>query len=499
MFTPNGELATSSAAKIKAFFRSLKLRVFLTVIIIGCLIGCAFFFITSAVILRHSVEKKSAQVYDRSEKIIRKMSTNVYTVYPAQATEIINELNILSVLYGGRIIVADSNLSIVYDSYGVEVGKVLVSTEALQGLRGVSFEYNDKENRKIEISLPIIDDNYAYSEGISESKYENIQGVFILSFTIEDCYEVAAYMQKVLVLVMLVILIVLFIFAVFASIRLAKPFATINESVKHVSAGYVDDKVELSGFSELDEFSSSFNDMLAALENVEASRQEFVSNVSHELKTPLTSMKVLADSLLAQEDAPVEMYREFMSDINSEIDRENKIITDLLSLVKLNRKSGDMHIAEVSINELIDLIVKRMLPIASASSVEIIVESYRDVIAEVDEVKLSLALTNLIENGIKYNKEKGTVKITLNSDHKYFLITVEDNGIGIPEDDIDRVFERFYRVDKMRSRQTGGTGLGLAITRSVVMMHHGIIKVESHEDVGTIFTIKIPLNFIPGT
>ena len=142
--------------------------------------------------------------------------------------------------------------------------------------------------------------------------------------------------------------------------------------------------------------------------------------------------------------------------------------------------------------------MKRLTPIASSLSVEIVFESYRDVSAMIDEVKMSLALTNLIENSIKYNKENGRVKVSLNSDGKYFSVTIADTGIGIPADSIDRIFERFYRVDKTRARESGGTGLGLAIARSVVLMHNGAIKVESVEGEGTTFIVSVPMSFKAG-
>ena len=210
------------------------------------------------------------------------------------------------------------------------------------------------------------------------------------------------------------------------------------------------------------------------------------------------TIKVLADSLITQPDSPPEVYREFLRDINEEIDRENKIITDLLELVKLDRKEGNMHLALCNINALLEKIMKRLTPIASSLSVEIVFESYRDVSAMVDEVKMSLALTNLIENSIKYNKENGRVKVSLNSDGKYFSVTIADTGIGIPADSIDRIFERFYRVDKTRARESGGTGLGLAIARSVVLMHNGAIKVESVEGEGTTFIVSVPMSFKAG-
>ena len=224
------------------------------------------------------------------------------------------------------------------------------------------------------------------------------------------------------------------------------------------------------------------------LKNLDRSRQEFVSNVSHELKTPLTSIRVLADSLMGMESAPAELYQEFMQDITVEIDRENKIITDLLSLVKLDKKAADLNIAEVDINEMLENILKRLNPIASVKHVELVLESFRPVVAEIDEVKLSLAFSNLIENGY--------VHVKLDADHKYFFVTVTDSGIGIPEESIDKIFERFYRVDKSHSREIGGTGLGLAITRSAIVMHRGAIKVKSEEHKGTTFSVRIPLTYI---
>jgi signal transduction histidine kinase len=207
-------------------------------------------------------------------------------------------------------------------------------------------------------------------------------------------------------------------------------------------------------------------------------------------------MKVLSDSLLMQDDVPNELYREFMQDIAAEIDRENRIINDLLTLVRLDKTSGDLNVASVSVNETIELILKRLRPIARKQDVEVIFESNRSVMAEIDEVKITLALTNLVENAIKYNKEHGHVKVTLDADHQFFIVEVEDSGIGIPESSYEYIFQRFYREDKSHSREIGGTGLGLSITRNVVLMHRGTIAVSSVLDQGTVFTVKIPLTYI---
>ena len=197
-------------------------------------------------------------------------------------------------------------------------------------------------------------------------------------------------------------------------------------------------------------------------------------------------------------DVPVELYREFMTDISDEIDRENQIIEDLLMLVKMDKTAEDqMNIEQVNINGELELILKRLRPIAKRGNVELILESIREVTADVDKVKISLAITNLVENAIKYNRDSGMVRVTLDADHKYFYIKVADTGIGIPEDALEHIFERFFRVDKARSREVGGTGLGLAIAKNVIQMHHGIIDVESTVGEGTTFSVRIPLNYVP--
>lgn len=207
-------------------------------------------------------------------------------------------------------------------------------------------------------------------------------------------------------------------------------------------------------------------------------------------------MKVLADSLLMQEDVPAELYREFMVDIADEIDRENKIINDLLSLVKMDKTKADLNIAQTDINALLELILKRLRPIAIKRDVEITLECIRPVTAEVDEVKLTLAISNLVENAIKYNNEHGWVKVLLDADHQYFTVEVSDSGLGIPEEAMDHIYERFYRVDKSHSREIGGTGLGLAITRSAILMHRGTIRASSTVGEGTTFLVRIPLIYV---
>ena len=155
-----------------------------------------------------------------------------------------------------------------------------------------------------------------------------------------------------------------------------------------------------------------------------------------------------------------------------------------------------MVISNINVDDLLEKLLKRLRPIAATRNIEVIYESYRPVMADIDEVKMSIALNNLIENAVKYNYDDGWVRVTLNADHKFFYVKIEDSGVGIPDEFQDKVFERFYRVDKARSRETGGIGLGLALTRNVVLLHRGSIKLYSKEKEGTTFTVRIPLNYV---
>jgi signal transduction histidine kinase len=312
----------------------------------------------------------------------------------------------------------------------------------------------------------------------------------------DSILDISDYMQSNAVVVLIAIFVLVFVAALFGSKRLVKPFETLSRSIEEIQTDYDTNQLSVLDYEETRKLSEAFNHMMERMKNLDDSRQEFVSNVSHELKTPLTSMKVLADSLVGQENVPIELYEEFMTDIAQEIERENNIINDLLSLVKMDKANGVLNISIVNINELLELTLKRLRPVAEKQDVEVILESFRPVTAEIDEVKMTLVFTNLVENAIKYNNTGGWVHVTLNADYQFFYVKVEDNGIGIPEESLPHVFERFYRADKSHSREIGGTGLGLAITRNAVLMHRGAIKVDSRLGEGTTFTVRVPLNYI---
>lgn len=443
------------------------------------------------ILLNNYIEKAVSNKFNQMQNQINMLSNQILpTGYLtlADAPEIDAEVSRVAEVYQGRIVVVNSNMNIVEDTYGLyDNNKYLVSKEVIQSLNGNSSRVHDKENNYLILTQPITH---------TTENQKAIVGAIVMNSSTKDIQSILYGMEQRAIIFSLALAIFIVIFALYFSNRLTKPLTRIVSSIDRLSEGYMDEEVSIKGNYEIERISDSFNKMINRMQKIENTRQEFVSNVSHELKTPITSIKVLADSLLMQEDTPVELYREFLVDITEEIERENKIINDLLSLVKLNKTAGDLNITSININELLEQILKRLRPIAKRQNIEMIYESFRPVIAEVDEVKISLAVSNLIENAIKYNTPDGWVRVSLNADHKYLFIKISDSGIGIPEDVQDLIFERFYRVDKARSRETGGTGLGLAITKSVIQMHRGAIRVYSKEGEGTTFNVRIPLNYI---
>ncbi|MCR5686284.1 MAG: HAMP domain-containing histidine kinase [Lachnospiraceae bacterium] len=481
------------SGSFREYIHSMRLHIVMIVLFTGVCCGCAFFLGSSFYVRMRLLSLKNESVADDIGKLTDKMARNAYTAAYELNPDIGRELQLMASFYDGRITVTDVSLMVIFDSYGLEDGKYLISTEAIQAVRGQSTLTHETGNDVYEQVAPI----YEIADAQPGSTDRMVSGVVIVNYSVVPEMALAHDHNMMLTVLSVMIFMLISVLGILFARRLTEPLNTVTQTLDNVSEGYNNERVDLKGYTEIIRISDSINNMLERMDSLENSRKEFVSNVSHELKTPIASIKVLSDSLLASPDAPIEMYREFMADINTEIDREATIINDLLALSKLEDKNSDMHIALVSINELLELLLKRLKPIAGQAGVEMIFESYREVEAEVDEVKLTLALSNIIENAIKYNKEKGTVKIFLNSDHKYFIIRISDTGIGIPQTELEHIFDRFYRVDKMRSRETGGTGLGLAITKSIVLMHHGTVRVESVENEGASFTVRIPLKLVP--
>ena len=397
------------------------------------------------------------------------------------------ELTSVADAYSGRIMVTDGSLRIIKDTYGMYEGRIFLWENAVSAMSGTNMTYYDRENSCLVLTAPIV----------SKSE-ENmpVHGVMLMTESTDGMETSMEYISSVALIGLLAVALAMFAGSIFFSGRLVEPLRKVSSAIDDLEKNN-ENEIHVDSYFETAEISDSFNRYHEQMQFLDDSRQEFVSNVSHELKTPLASIKVLADSINGMGDAaPIEMYREFMGDITSEIDRETAIINSLLALVRMDKSKADLNITVVNINELLEMLLKRLEPLANKQEVELVMESFRPVTAEVDEVKFSLAIMNLIENGIKYNNAGGWVHVSINSDHQYCFIRVEDNGRGISAEALEHIFERFYREDKSHSREISGTGLGLSITKDAVVLHHGEIRVDSTPGEGTVFDVRIPLKYI---
>ena len=403
------------------------------------------------------VERRIIDVQNQCQILSNKMSRTGYlTNSVVDNAAIDTELSLLSDIFSGRILIVNSGFKIVEDTFSLSKGKTLISNEVIRCFQGENTSRYDSLKHYFVLAIPIPE----FEQETGTITTGKTAGVMIVTASTESMYSLEDSLNDKASLYEMMIFVILLILAVLSVHFIMKPFGSLIASIRRVGEGNLDEDVNEEAYRETKQISETINKTLEKLKAVDQSRQEFVSNVSHELKTPITSIRVLADSLMGMEDTPKELYQEF-------------------------------------INGLIEMVLKRLRPIARKRNIELIFESKRDVSADIDEVKFSLAVNNLVENAVKYNKEDGWVRVTLDADHKFFYLKVADSGIGIPAEFKERVFERFYRVDKARSRETGGTGLGLAITKSVVLMHHGAIRVDSVEGEGSTFMVRIPLIYIP--
>lgn len=490
----------SEGVILNKFIKTIKSESFITIFL------CAFLplFILGIFVIPfyadRSIKKNVTKIQSQAQLIVNQIRTTGYLENPT--IEFINtELVALGNAYSGRILITDSSLNVVKDTYGIDEGKTILWENAISSLNGNSNTFYDKKNSVVIVTVPIYsltnetEASNSDNNALSLTPSKKVAGILIITHSIDDILQDSIFIRNLILDITLIVSVLGIVVAIVMSNKFSNQIKKLGEYIHSVretkkKINYVPKYMELkAALSEFEKFKEK-------TESLEQSRQEFVSNVSHELKTPLASVKVLADSLTSFPDAPIDMYKEFMTDITAEIDRETKIINDLLSLVKLDRKAAALNIEQISLNDMIESILKMLKPLAEKSGVDLVIESFRPVMCDADPVKLSLAIMNLVENGIKYNKKNGAVHVTLNSDKNYAYIRVEDTGIGMPKDALNHIFERFYRVDKSHSKEIGGTGLGLSIVKEIIALHGGEIKVSSIEDIGSVFDIRMPLRYV---
>ena len=413
-------------------------------------------------------------------------SDEISTLEVLNSSTISGTVSQMESLKVSRMIVTDQRGIALYDSHQTAVGSYVLLPEILQALsrNELGLEGNDVFSWK-------------YKNGTMESRaatpivyYGTIIGcVYMMEYDTSQGALIHS-LQRTVLQITLILEILVVLFSIAFSSTFSRRLRKIMTSMQIIQKGDYTHKVNMGGNDELTILGNEFNDLTERLNTSEQKRRRFVSDASHELKTPLASIKLLTDSIL-QNDMDMDTVREFVGDIGNEAERLNRMTSKLLSLTKV-----DGHI--VSEAEIIYMAptvrrVHRMLtPLANQANITIELSLEDDCPILILEDDLYQVVFNLMENGIKYNQSGGTLSVVLQRRDDNAILIIRDTGMGIPEEALGHIFERFFRVDKARSRASGGSGLGLAIVRAIIQRNRGEIQVESTIGKGTCFTVTFP-------
>lgn len=410
------------------------------------------------------------------------LTTALLQLDDLSAARVEQTVNSLDDLHTTRTVVTDAAAMAVFDSLesGNAEGKLTLFPEIVRALRGWDVFFGKYSDGAIEsrVAVPLVRDGQTLG-AVYLMDYDTDQGALIGAVQ-TNVLRISAALEVVVVII-----------ALLFSGAFSRKLRRILHSVRMMREGDYSHKIELNGYDELDQLGQEFNELAERLDASEQRRRQFVSDASHELKTPLASIKLLSDSIL-QNEMDVATQREFIGDIGREADRLGRLSQKLLTLTKLDSAVED----EREIIEAVGIVRKvlRMLrPLAELREIRIEADLAPHCPIMTVEDDLYQIVFNLVENAIKYNREKGWVGVTLRRDEENVTLTVADNGVGIPEESIAHIFERFYRVDKARSRAAGGAGLGLSIVHDMVVRNYGAISVSPRSEGGTEFVVTFPL------
>ena len=381
-----------------------------------------------------------------------------------------------------RVLVTDSAGQVLYDTRETlgAVGKYTFYSEIVQALEGYdafSCSYRDGAFR---------------SRAASPVLYQNriIGSVYAYEYDTEQA-ELLEGLQSNLLKLSAGIAAAVVLLSFILSRMLTRKISALLTGIRKVREGAYEHRTHIPGRDEIAQIGEEFNSLTDRLQTTETLRRRFVSDASHELKTPLAAIRLLTDSILQTDNMDMETVRDFVTDIGSEAERLSRITEDLLRLTRLDSNQVDPpEVVEVA--PVLEQVMRMMSLLAQEKGTELTCQTGGDcrVLATKDEVHQ--VIYNLTDNAVKYSGSHGSVRVELRRDGNDVVLTVADNGPGIPEEDLPRVFERFYRVDKARSRAAGGTGLGLSIVQDTVTKRGGTVSAANRPEGGAVFTVRWP-------
>ena len=378
-----------------------------------------------------------------------------------------------------RVLVTDGAGMVLYDTRETDtaVGDYTLYTEIVQALMGndaFSCAYEDGAFRS-RASSPVL--------------YQNqiIGAVYAYEFDTEQATLLAGLQENLLRMSGIIGAVVL-VLSLVLSKAFTKKIRQLLTAIRQVREGAYSHRAEIKGHDEIAQIGHEFNSLTDRLQVTENARRRFVSDASHELKTPLAAIRLLTDSILQTENMDMETTREFVADIGSEAERLSRITEDLLRLTKLDSGVVEQTVA-VDVLPVLEQVMKLQSLVAQEKGLDLTYAAEENCVVSATQDEVHQVIYNLTDNALKYSS-KGTVAVTLKKLGEKVILTVEDQGPGIPEEDLERVFDRFFRVDKARSRAAGGTGLGLSIVSDTVKRRGGTVWAKNRPEGGAVFTVQ---------
>ncbi|NLB79315.1 MAG: HAMP domain-containing histidine kinase, partial [Clostridiaceae bacterium] len=316
-------------------------------------------------------------------------------------------------------------------------------------------------------------------------------GVILIHSKVPNIYQLKTSIIIIFIISGFVGCIIALLFVAILTKRITKPINQMKRAARRVASGEFTERVSVNGKDEIAELSESFNNMIVALESLESMRRDFIGNVSHELRTPITTIKGFVEGVL-DGVIPVEKQENYLTIVLDETRRMQKLVNDLLDLAKMHAGEVSLNITDFDVNELIRRCVISLQQMFIEKNLEFQADFETErTFVNADSDAIQRVIINLLQNAVKFTPQDGEIRVKTYSDRDKVFISVEDNGKGIPKEELSNIFERFYKTDKSRSTDRSGLGLGLAIVRNIIVSHNEIIKVESEEGHGTVFTFSL--------
>ena len=491
-------MATISLTRIKAFIHSIRWKITVAYLLIIVVAFCVIGYSLIQLVGEYLFTQRTAD----DQRIANDLAKNCGDSLVAFDALSLYDMAMDNATAGQtRVLVLDKLCTVQVDSDSRLNGRRFITAEIERVINGADSDYGfyDTGNavrpwfRAAFNGFSGVDVMTGLYASAIRGPGDELAGVLVYISGVQEIYESLRDIQlKILIWLIIVATAVMLVNALVLR-TVTRPIGELNTGISRMSQGDLSARVVVRGNNEFASLAKAFNSMSERLEQLDKSRSQFVSNASHELKTPLSTMKILIETLMYQEPLDPGMAKEFLGDINQEIDRLNRIVSDLLTLVSIDN-GMKMNLAELDIGALLQEQVKRLTPLARENGIELDCLAKESVEVDGDTLKLQQVIYNIIDNAIKYTPRGGEVHCSLSRTGKKAVIKVSDTGVGIPESDLPHIFDRFYRVDKARSRDTGGTGLGLSIVKQFVLLHGGTIDASSTVGKGTTFTIELPLS-----